>query len=187
MTIIRSPYPDIVVPSTSLPEFLFGSLSPQDAARPAVVTADAERGYTFGELADAVGKVAGALAGRGLGRGAVAALFAPNSPDYPVIFHGVLASGAAVSPANALYTPAELAHQLRDAGASILFTDTDGLDRARLAAAEDGVAVSEIVVLDHHPQPPTPPNFPRVGVLSTLSRRSQHTGCGPAAPSELPI
>jgi acyl-CoA synthetase (AMP-forming)/AMP-acid ligase II len=192
MTIIRSPYPDIVVPSTSLPEFLFGSLSPQDAARPAVVAADAERGYTFGELADAVGKVAGALAGRGLGRGAVAALFAPNSPDYPVIFHGVLASGAAVSPANALYTPAELAHQLRDAGASILFTDTDGLDRARLAAAEDGVAVSEIVVLDHQPQTHQPqtqttPNFPRVGVLSTLSRPSQHAPAGASHPNRTGI
>ncbi|HTF48206.1 MAG TPA: AMP-binding protein, partial [Pseudonocardia sp.] len=184
MTIIRSPYPDIVVPHTSLPEFLFGSLSPQDAARPAVVAAAAERGYTFGELADAVGKVAGALAGRGLGRGAVAALFAPNSPDYPVIFHGVLASGAAVSPANALYTPAELAHQLRDAGASILFTDADGLDRARLAAAEDGVAVTEIVILDH--QPPTP-NFPRVGDLSTLSRDSQHTPARSAHPGNTGI
>ena len=184
MTIIRSPYPDIVVPHTSLPEFLFGALSPQDAARPAIVAADADWGYTFGELADAVGKVAGALAGRGLGRGAVAVLFAPNSPDYPAIFHGVLASGAAISPANALYTPAELAHQLRDAGASILFTDTDGLDRARRATAENGVAVTEIVVLDT--QPPTP-NFPRVGALSTLSRRSQHTPAGAAQPGRTGI
>jgi acyl-CoA synthetase (AMP-forming)/AMP-acid ligase II len=32
-------------------------------------------------------------------------------------FHGVLAAGAAASPVNALYTAAELADQLRDAGA----------------------------------------------------------------------
>jgi acyl-CoA synthetase (AMP-forming)/AMP-acid ligase II len=145
--IIRSPYPDVVVPPASLPEFLFDTLDPADARRPAVIDAATGRGYTFGQLADAVNRVAGALAARGLGRGAVAGLFAPNSPDYPVVFHGVLAAGATMSPVNALYTPAELAHQLRDAAATILFTEAEGLARARLAVAEAGVSVREIVVL----------------------------------------
>ena len=77
--IIRSPYPDVVVPPASLPGFLFNSLDPADARRPAVIDAATGRGYTFGQLADAVNRVAGALAARGLGRGDVAGLFAPNT------------------------------------------------------------------------------------------------------------
>ena len=145
--ILRSPYPDVEVPAVGLPEFLFGRLDPADVDRPAVLDAATGQGYTFGQLTDAVHRVAGALADRGIGVGAVAGLFAPNSPDYPVAFHGVLAAGAAVSPVNSQYTPTELAHQLRDAGATLLFTAPEGLARARLAVAEPGVTVTEIVVL----------------------------------------
>lgn len=95
-----------------------------------------------------VERVAAALAERGIGRGDVAALFAGNVPDYPSVLHGVLAAGAAVSPVNALYTPAELAHQLRDCAARLLFTEAAGLDRALAATAEPGVRVREVVLLD---------------------------------------
>jgi acyl-CoA synthetase (AMP-forming)/AMP-acid ligase II len=64
-----------------------------------------------------------------------------------LVFHGILSAGAAASPVNALYTPADLAHQLRDAGARILFSSPGGLERARAALAEPGVQVAEIVVL----------------------------------------
>ncbi|WP_433292639.1 AMP-binding protein [Pseudonocardia sp. CA-142604] len=145
--IFRSPYPDVDIPDVALPEFLFGHLDPADADRPAVLAADTGRGYTFGELTRTVSGVASALGERGLGRGDVAAIFAPNTPDYPAAFHGVLGAGAVASPANALYTPDELAHQLRDSAARILFTTPGHLDRARAAVAHDGVRVSEIVVL----------------------------------------
>jgi acyl-CoA synthetase (AMP-forming)/AMP-acid ligase II len=145
--IFRSSYPDVDIPDVSLPEFLFGQLDPADADRPAVLAADTGRGYTFGELTRTVWGVAAALGERGLARGDVAAIFAPNTPDYPAVFHGVLGAGAVVSPANALYTPDELAHQLRDSAARILFTTPEQLDRARAAVAHDGVQVGEIVVL----------------------------------------
>jgi hypothetical protein len=47
----------------------------------------------------------------------VAVIFTPNCPEYPAVFQGVLSVGAVCSMANALYTSAELAHQLRDSGA----------------------------------------------------------------------
>ncbi|QYN24540.1 AMP-binding protein [Amycolatopsis sp. DSM 110486] len=145
---IRSTYPDVVIPDGSLPGLLLGSLTPEEAAHPAVIDAGSGRRLTYGELATAVERLAAALAERGIGRGDVAVLAAPNCAEYPVVFHGVLRSGAAVSPANPLNTPAELAHQLRDAGARILFTTSAGLGNARAAVKEEGVRVKEIVVLD---------------------------------------
>ena len=52
---------------------------------------------TFGELAGAIDRFAAALGERGLGRGDVIALFAPNNAYYPVVFHGALAAGVAVT------------------------------------------------------------------------------------------
>jgi acyl-CoA synthetase (AMP-forming)/AMP-acid ligase II len=177
--ILRSPYPDVEVPAVGLPEFLFGRLHPADVDRPAVVDAATGQGYTFGQLSDAVRRVAGALADRGIGVGAVAGLFAPNSPDYPVAFHGVLAAGAAVSPVNSQYTPTELAHQLRDAGATLLFTAPEGLARARLAVAEPGVPVTEIVVLgDPGGATPTAPEAP--GPVPETTLRDLLASAGPA-------
>ncbi|MFG2727836.1 AMP-binding protein [Streptomyces canus] len=148
--IIRSPYPDAAIPDVGLPEFLFTGVGPdndRDLVDTLAVTDIAGHGYTYGQLTAAIERVAAGLTERGLGRGDVAVIFSPNTPDYPVVFHGVLSAGAVASPANALYTPAELAHQLRDAGARVLFTSADALDRARAAVAEDGVRVEEIIVL----------------------------------------
>lgn len=168
--IIRSPYPDVTIPDVGLPEFLFAGLRADNAdelARPAV-TDTSGHGYTYGQLTAAIDRVAAGLTERGLGRGDVAVIFSPNTPDYPVVFHGVLSAGAVASPANALYTPTELAHQLRDAGARVLFTSADALDRARAAVAENGVRVEQIIVLGPLPQG-TPGTVPETGFDELLA------------------
>jgi acyl-CoA synthetase (AMP-forming)/AMP-acid ligase II len=154
--IFRSPYPDVTVPEVGLPEFLLGELTAEDAERVAIVDAVTGESYRYSGLVEGVGRVAGALGARGIGRGDVAALFAPNCAAYPLVFHGILSAGAAASPVNALYTPADLAHQLRDAGARILFSSPSGLERARAAVAEPGVRVAEIVVLGDPAPGPSP-------------------------------
>ena len=145
--IIRSPYPDIDIPDVGLPEFLFGDLG-EDSEGVAVIDGPSGAEMTFGQLAGMVDRFAAAIAERGLGRGDVIALFAPNNPYYPVVFHGALAAGVAVSTVNALYTPDEVAFQLRDSGAKMLVTVSPFLDRARAALREEGLAVTEVVCID---------------------------------------
>ena len=148
--IVKSPYPDIDIPDVGLPEFLFSDLG-DHADAVAVIDGPSGREMTFSQLADGVDRFAAALAERGLARGDVIAILAPNTPYYPVAFHGGLAAGVAVSTVNALYTPDEIAFQLRDSGAKLLVTVGPFADRARAAVAGDGVAVSEVVYLDGVP------------------------------------
>lgn len=60
------------------------------------------------------------LQGRGLQRGARVAIMMPNVLQYPVATAAVLRAGYAVVNVNPLYTPRELEHQLKDAGAEAI-------------------------------------------------------------------
>ncbi len=46
----------------------------------------------------------------------------PNVPEYAVAAHAAMSLGGVVTTANPLYTPSELAHQLRDSRARTLVT-----------------------------------------------------------------
>ncbi|MGI9218966.1 MAG: AMP-binding protein [Hydrogenophaga sp.] len=56
----------------------------------------------------------------GLQRGDRVALMMPNLLQYPVVLFGVLRAGMVVVNVNPLYTPRELEHQLKDAGAQAI-------------------------------------------------------------------
>lgn len=55
-----------------------------------------------------------------LPKGARVALMMPNTLQYPVCMFGALRAGYVVVNCNPLYTPRELEHQLRDAGADVI-------------------------------------------------------------------
>jgi long-chain acyl-CoA synthetase len=90
----------------------------QFASRPAYSCMG--RTITFAEL-DRLSAAFGAfLQGRGLGKGARAALMMPNVLQYPVCLFGILRAGYTVVNVNPLYTPRELEHQLTDSGAELI-------------------------------------------------------------------
>ncbi|MCD2192711.1 AMP-binding protein [Actinomycetospora endophytica] len=176
---VRSPYADIDIPDVGLPEFLFSDVS-DHADSVAVIDGPSGREMTFGELAHGVDRFAAALGERGLGKGDVIALFAPNNAYYPVVFHGGLAAGVAVSTINAMYTPDEVAFQLRDSGSKVLVTISAFLDRARAAVAEEGVVVSEIILIDaarDEASTPLPENA-LADLLTTTAERPSVTVTG---------
>jgi acyl-CoA synthetase (AMP-forming)/AMP-acid ligase II len=69
---------------------------------------------TYAQLAAYVDRVAAGLTERGLRPGETVAVFSPNTIWYPVLFHGIAAAGALSSTINSLYTPDEIAFQLKD-------------------------------------------------------------------------
>jgi long-chain acyl-CoA synthetase len=89
------------------------------AGRPAVESFG--KRMTYAELGRAADAVASWLQGQGLRPGDRVAIMLPNVMAYPAILHGILTAGYTVVNVNPLYTPRELVHQLRDAGARVLF------------------------------------------------------------------
>ncbi|MEU8901788.1 long-chain fatty acid--CoA ligase [Nocardia sp. NPDC048505] len=89
---------------------------------------------TYGQLWDQARRFAGALRDRGIGPGDRIALLMGNSPEFPAVYFGVLALGAAVVPVNTLLRAAEITYVLRDSGALALVSDAASLDSARAAA-----------------------------------------------------
>src|SRR6266542_2129497 len=76
---------------------------------------------TYRELVAQAECVTSWLQQAGLEKGDRVAIMMPNLLPYPVALYGALLGGYVVVGVNPLYTPRELAHQLRDSGARALF------------------------------------------------------------------
>ncbi len=102
------------------------------------------RTLTFSDLDELSRRFGGWLQQKGLGRGARVALMMPNCLQYPVCAFGVLRAGCTVVNVNPLYTPRELAHQLKDSGAEAIVVLENFA--SVLQQALQGTALRHIVV-----------------------------------------
>ena len=79
-------------------------------------------GYSlsYRELRDQVDRLATALHNLGVRKGDRVGIVLPNCPQHVIAVFAILRLGAIVSENNPLYTQSELAHQINDAGCSVL-------------------------------------------------------------------
>ena len=75
---------------------------------------------TFDELDKRSRDFAAWLQARGFAKGTRVAIMMPNCLQYPIAMFGTLRAGCTVVNVNPLYTPRELEHQLKDAGAEVI-------------------------------------------------------------------
>ena len=136
------------VPNLSLTELVLGGAYAR-GDHPALVDGPSGRVLTFGDLCDQVRRVAAGLSRR-IGKGDVVAIWAPNMPEYAVVFHAVARLGAVVTTINPAYTIEEVAFQLRDADARLLVTTAALAERARDAVAMVTRSI-DIVTIDPAP------------------------------------
>ncbi|WP_405401230.1 long-chain-fatty-acid--CoA ligase [Streptomyces sp. NBC_01104] len=87
--------------------------------RTAVELGDASLTYT--ELDTLAGRAAALLGDHGIAAGDRVAVMLPNLLEFPVLYYATLRAGAVVVPMNPLLKPREIAHHLRDSGASLVF------------------------------------------------------------------
>jgi acyl-CoA synthetase (AMP-forming)/AMP-acid ligase II len=136
--VITSPWPAPEIPAQDFAAQVLRHGEPP-ADQSALVDASDGHALTYGELATAARRTASALAARGFERGDVLAVYSPNLPEFVVTVLGVAIAGGTTTTVNPLYTPAELAGQLRDSGAQLLVTIPSFADRAQEGAREADV------------------------------------------------
>ncbi|WP_105438581.1 long-chain fatty acid--CoA ligase [Neorhizobium sp. T25_13] len=79
------------------------------------------KSLTYRQLEAESRKIGAWLQAQGLVKGDRVAVMLPNILQNPVIVYGILRVGMVVVNVNPLYTPRELAYQLKDAGAKMIF------------------------------------------------------------------
>ena len=144
MTIYTSSLPDITIPDVSVTDYVLRNAE-RLGDKIAFIEGPTGRSMSYRSFEHQVRSLAGGLKARGVGPGTTWAIMSPNIPEYGVVFHGLALAGATVTTLNPTYGPEEIAHQLKDAGASVIVTIGMFEPVAREAAAE--VGITEIVVM----------------------------------------
>ena len=144
------------VPRCSLPTYLFGPSS--ESSKPVrnpdkLCFAEAPRPDTHrltrNEFKQWCQRFALGLQKSGLfQKGDRVLLFSANDMFVPIVFMGVLCAGGIFTGANPTFTSRELAHQLRDSGASILLCADSSTETGVQAAKEAGLDQSRVFVFN---------------------------------------
>jgi len=87
--------------------------------RCAVICGDAR--LTYAETNTKANQVANALRDLGIGKGDKVALSCPNLPYFPIVYYGILKTGAVVVPLNVLLKGREIAYHLTNSDAKVYF------------------------------------------------------------------
>ncbi len=147
---ISSPYPDVLIPDLTVGDHLFGGLDRTGAEADLAAIIDGATGTvtSYRQLTGDIEALAGALADRGVTPGEVVGILAPNVPAFVTVFHGILRAGATATTVNPLSTGQEIAEQLTDARARLLFTLSALLPVADEAARAAGLDPADVIVMD---------------------------------------
>jgi acyl-CoA synthetase (AMP-forming)/AMP-acid ligase II len=131
--IFRGPFPQVEIPELPVTTFVL-QRAQERGDKPALIDGPSGRTIKYSELADRISRVAASLWKRDFKKGEVFGILSPNLPEYAIAFHAVASLGGINSTINPLYTEAEIAHQLQDAGARFLVTVPQFLEKAKAAA-----------------------------------------------------
>src|SRR5215813_4512158 len=121
-----------------------------DRSRVALVYEDdagAVSEHTFAEFRARSNQLARVLAGLSIRRGDRVGIVLPQRPETAVAHLAAYKLGAVALPLSTLFGPEALEYRLRDAGAKIVVTDSENLERA-LAVAKGLPALTHVMSVD---------------------------------------
>ncbi|HKH22856.1 MAG TPA: AMP-binding protein [Solirubrobacterales bacterium] len=139
--IYRSPVPDIEIPDMTLDEHVVGDAATR-GDQPAFIDGPTGDTTTYAELAAKVDATAALLQDRGIGKGDVVGLIAPNSAEWGIVYHAILRAGGVVTPMSPLLTPKERDRQETDSDARLVIDDPPAI----VAEATPGATPAKVEV-----------------------------------------
>ncbi len=144
----RSPYPEPVIPETSLPGYILEHAE-RFGDRPALVDAATGETLTYRDLRAAARSAAWRIRALGGAPGSTVAIAAANQPRWAVALLGVLCAGATAVPLNPACTAAELERFLGIARCSLVLADEQAAPAVTRAVSGRGAwaALSDVAVL----------------------------------------
>ncbi len=80
---------------------------------------------TYKQMNEITDHLAAALVDMGVKKGDRVGIFMPNTPQFVMVYFGILKAGGVVVATNPLYTAPEIEHQANDAGIEIMFVMTN--------------------------------------------------------------
>jgi long-chain acyl-CoA synthetase len=104
------------------------------------------RRISFNELNRLADGVAAALLASGFRKGDRAVIYMPNTPQFAMIFFGILKAGGVAVATNPMYTERELAHQLADCGAETVFVMSLFYEKLKQVQSQGLTSVRRIIV-----------------------------------------
>lgn len=147
--IYRSQFPDVDIPNAPFSTVVLRHTT-RLASKPAFIDAETSRIVTYGELGHLVERAAAGLHERGVRKGDVVAMFAPNSIEYAIAFYSIMSLGAIAAPANPTWTVDELKVQLDRQSARFMVTTPALLDTVR-AVETPALGNGQIFIIGEHP------------------------------------
>lgn len=145
-----SQYPPIEIPEQDLIDFVLSQKSSYDSDKPLFIDAnDVSRFQSLSTLKEQGRTFGSALQTKySFQAGDVLAIFSANSIEYPLVVFGTFFAGGVNTLVNPVYRATEVASQLRDSKATVVFTTSDLLSTATAACALAGISVARIIVAD---------------------------------------
>ncbi|MCZ7661803.1 MAG: AMP-binding protein [Thermoleophilia bacterium] len=151
-----------------------------------VAVVEGERRLSYADLLEESGRLADGLAGLGLVKGDVAAVYLPNSTELVTVFYALQKLGAVVAWLNPSYRQSEARFILENSGAKalFLFEEWQGFDYLSATLGLGRLADLETIVAVRHSQG-FAPSDPRVRTLDWVRERAPAGYCADVRPDDL--
>ncbi|KAM3528966.1 hypothetical protein NHJ13051_002112 [Beauveria bassiana] len=133
---VRSPFPDVEIPSVNVLDYIFAN--PDDVTdKPLWIDADdTAKSLSLRQALSWVKRLGAGLQRLGLQKGDVVMMCSTNHIFVPVLYLGVVGSTCAFTGANPAYTPKEIAYQITNCEAKVILAHPSKIDDVLTAAAE---------------------------------------------------